>query len=59
VRPSSHLFREIELEGEPLLNPPIPQIVTYAKRKGINEVAFLTNGLTLEKPFATELIQQD
>lgn len=35
--------------GEPLLHPQLPQMVAYAKNKGILEVQFNTNGLTLNR----------
>lgn len=35
---------KLSWRGEPLLNPNIIEMVAYAKKKGIKDVAFLTNG---------------
>ena len=53
-----HIYSvKLSWRGEPLLNPALPQMVAYAKEKGIKEVAFLTNGLVLEESLAAELIR--
>lgn len=46
--------------GEPTLHPDLIEIVSYAKRLGIQDVAVSTNGLRLlEKDFAEELAKTD
>jgi uncharacterized radical SAM superfamily Fe-S cluster-containing enzyme len=46
--------------GEPTLHPELIEIVSYAKRLGIQDVAVSTNGLRLlEKNFAEELAKTD
>ncbi len=46
--------------GEPTLHPDIIEIVSYAKKLGIQDVAVSTNGLRLlEKDFAEELAKTD
>jgi uncharacterized radical SAM superfamily Fe-S cluster-containing enzyme len=46
--------------GEPTLHPDIIEIINYAKRLGIQDVAVSTNGLRLlEKDFAEELAKTD
>lgn len=43
--------------GESTLNPEIVKMVSYAKRKGIKEVSFITNGRLLEGKLAKGLIK--
>lgn len=47
---------KLNYRGEPLLHPKISEMVKYAKRKGILEVQFNTNGLLLDGKKAKELI---
>lgn len=42
--------------GEPTLHPQLAEMVYYAKRAGIKEVSFLTNGFKLNMDLAGELI---
>lgn len=55
---SSYKIYSIKLSwrGEPLLNPRLPEMVAYAKDKGIREVAFLTNGERMTPELAQNLI---
>lgn len=48
---------KLSWRGEPLLHPKIIEMVEYAKRKGVKEVAFLTNGERLNKDMAEGLIK--
>ncbi|MEW6263515.1 MAG: radical SAM/SPASM domain-containing protein [Thermodesulfobacteriota bacterium] len=41
---------------EPLLSPELPEIVSYARRVGLLDVMFSTNGLLLEEKISRELI---
>jgi hypothetical protein len=43
--------------GEPTMNPRLPEMVAYAKDKGIKEVSFITNGTNLTEDLSTALIQ--
>ncbi len=58
---AAHKIFSIRLSwrGEPLLNPKLPEMVRYAKQKGIKDVSFLTNGLLLDGELARELIMAD
>lgn len=47
---------KLSWRGEPLLNPHIVKMVSYAKRKGIRDVAFLTNGERLNPKLIEELV---
>lgn len=47
---------KLNYRGEPLLHPQLPEMVAYAKRKGIIEVQFNTNGLLLSKKKIGELL---
>ncbi len=42
--------------GEPLLHPKLAEMVRYAKSKGVLEVQFNSNGLTLDEKKARDLI---
>ena len=42
--------------GEPLAHPRVPDMVRYAKQKGIKSVSTLTNALNLDEKLARELI---
>lgn len=42
--------------GEPTLHPQLPEMVAYAKEKGIKEVSFITNGVKLRGELAEELV---
>ena len=42
--------------GEPLLHPQLPDMVKYAKDKGIKKVGITTNGLLLDETKSKELI---
>jgi len=48
---------KLNYRGEPLLHPQLVEMVSYAKKKGILEVQFNTNGLLLNKKKARELIE--
>ncbi|MFC2066179.1 radical SAM/SPASM domain-containing protein [Chloroflexota bacterium] len=47
---------KLNYRGEPLLNPRLPEMVTYAKKKGIIEVQFNTNGLSLTREKTEKLL---
>jgi len=47
---------KLNYRGEPLLHPQLPEMVAYAKRKGIIEVQFNTNGLLLSEKKIGELL---
>ena len=47
---------KLSWRGEPLLNPNIVEMVSYAKRAGIKDVAFLSNGERLNPELAKDLI---
>ena len=47
---------KLNYRGEPLLHPELPEMVAYAKRKGIIEVQFNTNGLSLSEKKIGELL---
>jgi len=52
-----HIYSiKLSWRGEPLLHPQLPELIAYAKAKGIREVAFLTNGERMNKDLAKELI---
>lgn len=46
----------LSLRGEPTLHPHLVDFIKYAKKKGIKEVSFLTNGSKLTDDFIRELI---
>lgn len=48
---------KLSWRGEPLLHPKIIQMVEYAKKKGVKEVAFLTNAERLNEDMAEGLIR--
>ena len=43
--------------GEPTKNPDLLNMAEYAKKKGIKEVSFLTNGLLLDEEFSRRLAE--
>jgi len=47
---------KLNYRGEPLLHPRLPEMVAYAKKKGIIEVQFNTNGLSLNEKKTGELL---
>lgn len=47
---------KLSWRGEPLLNPRLPEMVSYAKSKGIKDVAFLTNGERLNPEITRKLV---
>jgi radical SAM protein with 4Fe4S-binding SPASM domain len=47
---------KLSWRGEPLLNPRIVDIVRYAKKSGIKEVAFLSNGERLSNNISEQLV---
>lgn len=47
---------KLSWRGEPLLNPNIAEMVSYAKKKGIKDVAFLSNGERLNPKLIEELV---
>ena len=48
---------KLNWRGEPLLSPDIVEMVSYAKKKGIKDVAFLTNGMRLDKKMIEGLVK--
>ncbi|AQR96985.1 radical SAM/SPASM domain-containing protein [Clostridium saccharoperbutylacetonicum] len=46
----------ISLRGEPTLHPNIVEFISYAKKSGIKEVSFLTNGSKMTEEFFGELL---
>jgi MoaA/NifB/PqqE/SkfB family radical SAM enzyme len=53
-----HIFSlRLSWVGEPTLNPNLIKTVKYAKRKGIKEVSFLTNGTKLHLDYMKKLIE--
>ena len=48
---------KLNWRGEPLLNPKLPEMVDYAKRKGILETLINTNATTLDEKKARALIE--
>lgn len=48
---------KLNYRGEPLLHPGLSKMVKYAKKKGILEVQFNTNGLLLNEKKAKEFIE--
>jgi len=47
---------KLNYRGEPLLHPRLPEMVAYAKERGVLEVQFNTNGLTLNKKMIEQLL---
>jgi len=47
---------KLSWRGEPLLNPRIIEMISYAKKKGIKNVAFLTNGERLNSELTEGLV---
>ena len=47
---------KLSWRGEPLLNPDIVKMVSYAKNNGIKDVAFLTNGERLNHELTRDLV---
>lgn len=47
---------KLSWRGEPTLNPRLPEMVRYAKDKGIPDVAFLTNGGLITPELTRELV---
>ena len=45
------------MAGEPLLNPNLVEMIKYAKKKGIKDVAFLTNAELLTEKKSKELVE--
>jgi radical SAM protein with 4Fe4S-binding SPASM domain len=48
---------KLSWRGETLLNPRIPEMVAYAKKKGIKDVAFLSNGERLSPQLTENLVR--
>lgn len=48
---------KLSWRGEPLLNPHIVEMVSYAKQKGIRDVAFLSNGERLNSKLTEDLVE--
>lgn len=42
--------------GEPMLHPELCKMIAYAKKKGIKEVSFLTNGVAINENMSHDLI---
>lgn len=47
---------KLSWRGEPLLNPNIVEMVSYAREKGIKDIAFLTNGERLSQKLSEQLV---
>ncbi len=47
---------KLSWRGEPLLNPRLVEMITYAKKRGIKDVAFLTNGERLTPKLTEDLV---
>ena len=47
---------KLNWRGEPMINKGLPYMIQYAKRKGVHEVSFNTNGLLLNKENITQLV---
>ena len=43
--------------GEPLLNPKLPEIIDYAKQKGVLETMINTNATKLDKKMSEKIIK--
>lgn len=44
-------------QGEPLLHPQLPEMIAYAKEKGVSErIEFMSNGVLLRESLAQELV---
>jgi len=53
----SHIYSlRLSWVGEPTMHPHLTEMVAYAKRKGIREVSFLTNGTKLHLGYMKKLI---
>lgn len=48
---------KLNYRGEPILHPKLPEMIKYAKDKGVLDVQFNTNGLTLTEELARKLIE--
>ena len=48
---------KLSWRGEPLLNPNLVEMIRYAKKKGIKDVAFLTNAELLTEKKSKELVE--
>ena len=46
----------LSLRGEPTVHPQLLDFISYAKKAGIGEVSFLTNGSKLDGPYIESLI---
>ena len=47
---------KLNWRGEPLIHPKVPEMVEYAKNKGVIEVMFNSNGILLTKELSRKLI---
>ncbi len=47
---------KLNYEGEPLLHPKLPEMIAYAKKKGVVDVQFNTNGVLLKGDLAKKII---
>jgi radical SAM protein with 4Fe4S-binding SPASM domain len=47
----------VSWRGEPTVNPDLIEMIAYAKRAGIREVSFLTNGLNLTPEYSRNLVK--
>ena len=45
------------MRGEPLLNPNLPEIIDYAKKKGVLETIINTNATKLDSKMSKKLIE--
>ncbi len=47
---------KLNYEGEPLLHPKLPEMIAYAKKKGVVDVQFNTNGVLLKGDLAKKIL---
>jgi radical SAM protein with 4Fe4S-binding SPASM domain len=55
---SHHLYSiRLSWRGEPTMHPRLLEMVAYAKRAGIKEISFLTNGMKIQGDYAEALVR--
>ncbi len=47
----------VSWRGEPTMHPQLTEMIRYAKKAGIKEVSFLTNGLRMEGKYAEDMVR--